>query len=201
MAQLEKHWHGVHHTGLSRVHSIWTQDKQSSSSHIPYGIPQGSVLGPLLFILYVTDADIIPDKHGLDSQLYVDDVQLYFTCCHNDISTCATRISACIEDINGCMSSHHLMMNPSKTDVLYKSSASHVATHTSECQPSSNVDNLSMLSLESNVIQLTMLHKGHRHALSCSPADTVVNGLIVMRLDYCNSLPARCSKQLINKLQ
>ena len=46
-----------------RHQSVQIRDKQSPSCHVPYGIPQGSVLGPLLFILYIADAASIPEKN------------------------------------------------------------------------------------------------------------------------------------------
>jgi len=92
---------------------------QSPSCPVPHSVPQGSVLGPLLFILYVANVAEIPDRHGLGSHFYVDDVQPYLTCRHGDSVACARRVSACIEDINDWMASNRLTMNPVKTDVLW----------------------------------------------------------------------------------
>ena len=41
-------------------------------------MPQGSVLGPLLFLLHVADIDSIVEDHGLLSYYYADDAQLWF---------------------------------------------------------------------------------------------------------------------------
>jgi len=52
---------------------------QSSVCHVPYSVPQGSVLGPLLFIFYIADTATFPGKHGLSSHFYADDIQLYLS--------------------------------------------------------------------------------------------------------------------------
>jgi len=75
-----------------RHQSLRIRDKQSSSCHVPYGIPQGSVLGPLLFILYIADHATIPEKHGLSSHLYADDVQLYLSGHRGPSAVCASRV-------------------------------------------------------------------------------------------------------------
>ena len=49
----------------------------SSIGLITTGIPQGSVLGPLLFLLYSADVPLIANQHGLGIRCYADDGQIY----------------------------------------------------------------------------------------------------------------------------
>jgi len=55
---------------FARTKSIW--------SAILCSVPQGSVLGPLLFILYAADVIAIAQQHGFQVHSYADDTQLYF---------------------------------------------------------------------------------------------------------------------------
>ena len=78
-------WFSSYLSGRSA--SVRLQNLQSSSYSCPYGVPQGSVLGPLLFILYVADIAGIDDRHGIQSHFYADDAQLYLTCHRSKLSS------------------------------------------------------------------------------------------------------------------
>jgi len=99
---------------VDRRQSVRIRDKQSSSCRVLHGVPQGSILGPFLFIMYIADVAMIPEKHGLLSHFYADDVQLYLSCHRGQTAVCASRVSACIDDITTWMASNRLMVNPAK---------------------------------------------------------------------------------------
>ena len=46
-------------------------------SEVDYGVPQGSVLGPILFLSYTADVSIVAARHGVSAHSYADDTQLY----------------------------------------------------------------------------------------------------------------------------
>ena len=51
---------------------------RSSVTTLTYGVPQGSIIGPLLFILYTSELSNIISSFSLDSQIYADDSYIYF---------------------------------------------------------------------------------------------------------------------------
>jgi len=60
-----------------RTFSVKIKDCFGRVVSLLFGVPQGSILGPLLFILYCKHIESIAHKYGLQIQLYADDFQLY----------------------------------------------------------------------------------------------------------------------------
>ena len=88
---------------------------------VNYGVPQGSCLGPILFLLYVSQLYDIIDRHLPACHGYADDTQLYVSFRPdggaNSEST-LTALEECISDVRAWLVSHKLMFKDSKTEFL-----------------------------------------------------------------------------------
>jgi len=89
------------------------------SSIMVYGVPRGSVLGPILFVLYTVDLISLIKNHGLSPHLYADDTQVYGSCPPAAVDELSVKISDCINDVANWTKSNRLQLNPDKTEAMW----------------------------------------------------------------------------------
>lgn len=86
---------------------VWSEGRPIAS-----GVPQGSILGPLLFSLYIADIHCTVQHCSL--QLFADDIQLYLSFPIQDIHSAADKINTDLTKITDWARSNYLVLNPSK---------------------------------------------------------------------------------------
>ena len=101
-----------------RSQAVSINDSISAFSTLSCGVPQGSVLGPLLFTLYTTPLGSMISKNTLKYHLYADGTQLYISFTPTTSVLSLETLTTTFNDILSWMNLNKLLLNPSKTEFL-----------------------------------------------------------------------------------
>ena len=117
-------WFGVSRKALDWFKSYLTSRSQRiklgkclfSKSDLSFGVPQGSVLGPLLFTLHTAPLSSLISGHAIPHHLYADDSQLY-------ISLSSGNSTAALNGLQSCLASVQSWMSTNSTQIKLNSSS------------------------------------------------------------------------------
>jgi len=190
------------------------------------GVPQGSVLGPILFSMYLIPVRDILQKHGIPYHFYADDGQIYLrikppTPNHPEtVANAKLRLENCVNEIRTWLAVHMLKCNDEKTECVVLESRFRESLGFSGFQfgdafirPSKSARDIGVIvdsgmTLESHVNSIVKQAWFNlsgigsiREYLSKEAAETYIHAFVTTKLDYCNSLLHGLPQYLINKLQ
>ena len=122
-----QHSVGITDAALSWLHSYLTERYQrvavdsttSADCVMKCGVPQGSVLGPILYCIYTRPIGYIVARHGLQYHCYADDTQTHMAVKHNQpITEAITKIEQCLTEVTDWCGKNKLKLNTEKSEAV-----------------------------------------------------------------------------------
>ncbi len=231
LSRLE-HRYGVKGTALDwfrsyltgRSQSVCIQGTHSEEQTLHFGVPQGSVLGPILFCAYTAPLGDLMRSQGMGYHFYADDSQVALAFSPDalvDQIDAFERIESCADSVRTWMFQNKLELNDDKTIFMLlgnkpqvnKVVFDSVIIGESYISASANCTNLgagfdSDMSMRHHVSLVCKSGYFHlrniariKKCLNYDALQTIIHALISSRLDYCNSLLAGVPACVRDKLQ
>ena len=192
-----------------RTHYVSLSNHCSAFTHVLSDVPQGSVLGPILFTMYIKPLSAIIDSHSFIHHSFADDLQLQMSAPPDRISELLHSMQSCIRDVKAWATANMLELNDNKTELMLVTSKRTKHLHSlptsttignAQIPSKKSVKNLGFtldchLTMNAHVsniartcyFELRRLTSIRRFLTSTATA-TLVSAFVLSRIDYCNSL-------------
>ena len=206
---------------IGRQQRINIKGTLSDSKTLSCGVPQGSVLGPVLFTVYTSTLGQLIRKYLPRYHLYADDTQLYIHARPDQLHTVVKSMEMCIAQVQAWMCGHHLKMNESKTEFLVISSRQaackiqtptlNIGGHT--IVPTNSARNIGVImdsqaSMEAHVNNICKKAYGQLHNIckikryiDRDSLECIIHAFVTTKLDFCNSVLCGIGQSLTVRLQ
>ena len=200
-----------------RTFKVVVNGVSSSYCELSIGVPQGSILGPLLFIMYTRDLEKVITKYGFAVHLYADDTQVYFVFDVHSANPDLLAVRKCFQDIKIWMTENFLKLNDDKTEFIdigyYESPIKSLNLGEFSFEPVTKAKNLGFLfdhQLNMNdqinaVSQACYLNQRNLRRIGARLTHDLkvqlVHSNILSIIDYCNAVYGVLTEKNIHKLQ
>lgn len=208
---------------VGRTQRVKIDNSLSDILFVLFGVPQGSVLGPVLFNIYASSLSLIINNFGFATSGYADDNNAYNSFALTfQFHVIKKKLPSLVNQINEWMNLYFLKMNPDKTEIIMLLPPNLNDVNTIKgcifsdgmCIRFSDVvknlgfmldKHLSMAPQVNSVVShcyklLSDIGKV-RNLLSNKHTEMLVQAVVGSRLDYCNSLLYGINKNVIQKYQ
>ena len=203
----------------NRTQKVKINELESDPTPLLYGIPQGSILGPIIYTLYTTPLGNIIRNHNLNYHMYADDTQLYLSIEPTNVHTLIHSLENCIKDVKNWMSDNKLKLNDEKTEIIlcnpkkYNVNVSEIKVGNDVVEFTDSARNLGVyfdkdLSLDAHFVHISKAVyleirrlKHMSKYVSAGSLKTLAASFILSRFDYCNSLFKNLKNSQLDKLQ
>lgn len=207
---------------LDRKQKVRTDLGESRWVTMKNGVPQGSILGPLLFLVLVSDlyTSISNGKY----HMYADDTQLYYHCTLNQIETTISRINQDLERVQLFSNNNCLKLNSTKSNFiiigsrpnlskLSQKTLSPIVLNNKIIERKTHVKNLGVIfdepftwtkhvnkSISTAYFKLRQVYR-FKNFLSEDSKKTVCESYILCHFNYCDSVYFNITEFLKSKIQ
>ena len=101
-----------------RDQTVVVNGLNSEPFRLLYGVPQGSVLWPILFVLYTKPLADIFDRHSVCHHSFADYTQMQNSSSLDQLHATISALQECVSDVKSWMTLNRLQLNDGKTEAM-----------------------------------------------------------------------------------